>query len=68
MFSNHVVICNFPDHLNVVLFLALRKLRLQDHKKVVSVFVLKCGPLGKSWHFTWGQIDPALDKAGAIVE
>ena len=52
MFSYHVVVIDLFYHLDVELFLALRKLRLEDHEEVISVFILICSALGKGWHLS----------------
>lgn len=68
MFRYHIVVVYFSDHLNVVFFLTLRKLGLQNHKEVVSIFVFKSDSLCESWHFARGEVDPSLNKASAIIE
>lgn len=52
MFGYHVVVGYFADHLNVILLLPLGKLRLQHHKKVVTVLILVGGSLCKGRHLS----------------
>lgn len=63
-----VVVVDLLDHLDVKLFLPLRKLGLKDHEEIVSILILEGDPLCEGRHLARGQVDPAFDLSGPVGE
>ena len=68
MLSYHIVVCHLTNHLDVVLLLPLRKLRLQNHKKVSTILILVHCSLSKGRHLAGCEVYPTLDIASSVIK
>lgn len=68
MLRNHIVVCDWSDHLNVKFFFVVCKSRLQYHKIITVKFAFEIDSFCEAGHSSSSEVDSALDFTGAITK